>query len=239
MLVGFCINDKGRLVGQTCISKHGHTTLLTGSNPRIARKVDLHQRIRREGSQTGDMREGNRSLDRARKVEPKASEELLPLVYDELRRLAAHQLAKEALGHTLQPTALVHEAWLRLNGNGNQNWNSHGHFVSAAAEAMRRVLIESVRRKQALRRGARPERTELREEHWSLERPTEEILAVDEALSRLEQEDREAAELVKLRYFMGMSLPESAQALGISLRTTNRLWAYVRAWLKAELQSTP
>lgn len=166
------------------------------------------------------------------------SEELLPLLYTELRRVAAHKLANELARQTLQPTELVHEAWLRLR-NCEHAWNSRGHFICSAAEAMRRILIESARRKNALRRGARPHRTELQEFHIVLERPADEILAVNEALDRLALEDPSAAELVKLRYFVGMSLPEAAEALGISPRTADRLWLYARTWLKAELQSGP
>jgi RNA polymerase sigma factor (TIGR02999 family) len=181
------------------------------------------------------MSEITRILDRLQHGELKASDELLPLVYDELRRLAAHKLACEDAGHTLQPTALVHEAWLRLAGDGAQSWSSQTHFVAAAAEAMRRILIDSARRKQAQRRGGRPKREELQEEHWVLERPVDEVLAVHEALDKLASQDRAAAELVKLRYFVGIPLHEIAPALGISKRTANRLWAFAKAWLKVEI----
>lgn len=183
------------------------------------------------------MSDVTRILDRVQRGDPKAAEELLPLVYAELRRLAAHKMACEAPGQTLQPTALVHEAWLRLADDGGQRWNSRGHFISAAAEAMRRILIESARRKQAQRRGARAQREELKEEHWILERPVDEVLAVHEALDKLARQDQVAAEVVKLRYFIGMSLPEAAEALNVSPRTADRLWAFARTWLKVELDS--
>lgn len=175
-------------------------------------------------------------LERARAGDPQASVKLLPLVYDELRRLAAARLAREAPGQTLQPTALVHEAWLRLVGSGNPHWNTRGHFVCAAAEAMRRILIESARRKRAQRRGGGADREELQEHHALWERPADEVLAVDEALAAFQAEDPQAAELVKLRYFVGLSLPEAADALGISPRTADRLWAYARTWLKVALE---
>jgi RNA polymerase sigma factor (TIGR02999 family) len=176
-------------------------------------------------------------LDRVHQGDPKAAEELLPLVYDELRKLAAHRMAGESADQTLQPTALVHEAWLRLVGSGHEKWNSRGHFFSAAAEAMRRILIEAARRKHSQRRGGGWERVDLDDSQLLLERPADEILAVDEALDKLAKEDPLAAELVKLRYFMGMALPEAAQALEISPRTADRLWAYARTWLRLEIES--
>lgn len=171
--------------------------------------------------------------------EAQTAQNLLPLVYDELRRLAAQKMAQESAGHTLQPTALVHEAWLRLAGKGGQQWNSRGHFMAAAAEAMRRILIESARRKQAKCRGERPDREELQEEHWVLERPPDEVLAVHEALDGLARQDPQAAEVVQLRYFVGLSLPEAAEVLGIAPRTADRLWAYARTWLKLALEEDP
>ena len=176
-------------------------------------------------------------LEAIERGDPKAADDLLPLVYEELRKLAAQKMAHEAAGHTLQPTALVHEAWLRLVGSGHQKWNSRGHFFSAAAEAMRRILIEAARRKSSQRRGGGLERVDLDDSQLLLERPADEILAVDEALDKLAEEDPLAAELVKLRYFMGMALPEAAQALGISPRTADRLWAYARTWLRLEIES--
>ena len=151
-------------------------------------------------------------LDRAQAGDPKAAEELLPLVYEELRRLAAHKMAKEAAGHTLQPTALVHEAWLRVIAGGQQHWNSRGHFFSAAAEAMRRILIEAVRRKQSQQRGGHWHRTELDESNPVLARPAAEMLDIDAALEKLGRDDPMAAELVKLRYFVGLTLPERSSS---------------------------
>ena len=181
------------------------------------------------------MSDVTRILDRVQLGEVKAAEELLPLVYDELRKLAAHKMANEAPGQTLQPTALVHEAWLRLVGSTDQQWNGRGHFFAAAAEAMRRILIEAARRKQRQRHGGGQAREELDESHLVLERPSDEMLAVNDALEKLVQEDPLAADLVKLRYFVGMTLPEAAEALGISPRTADRLWAYARSWLRVEV----
>jgi RNA polymerase sigma factor (TIGR02999 family) len=177
-----------------------------------------------------------RILDRVQQGEEKAAEELLPLVYEELRKLAAHRMAQEGPGQTLQPTALVHEVWLRLVGSQDRHWNGRGHFFAAAAEAMRRILIEAARRKQRRRHGGGLRREELRESHLVLERPSEEMLAVNEALEKLAREDGLAADLVKLRYFVGMTLPESAEALGISPRTADRLWGYARSWLRLEIE---
>ena len=165
-----------------------------------------------------------------------AAEKLLPLVYEELRKLAAQKMAKEAPGQTLQPTALVHEAWLRLAQGKERSFENRGHFFAAAAEAMRRILIEAARRKQSQQRGGHLHREELKETTLVLERPTDEILAVDEALTKLAGADPTAAELVKLRYFVGMSLPEAAEALGISARTADRVWAYARSRLQQELE---
>jgi RNA polymerase sigma factor (TIGR02999 family) len=176
-------------------------------------------------------------LEAIERGDPKAADELLPLVYEELRKLAAQKMAHEAAGHTLQPTALVHEAWLRLVGSGHEKWNGRGHFFSAAAEAMRRILIEAARRRHSQRRGGGLERVDLDDSQLILERPADEILAVDEALDKLAKEDPLAAELVKLRYFIGMALPEAAQALRISPRTADRLWAYARTWLRVEIES--
>jgi len=175
-------------------------------------------------------------LERAQAGDPKAAEELLPLVYDQLRKLASHKLAHQPPGQTLQPTALVHEAWLRLVGGGQRHWNSRGHFFAAAAEAMRRILIEAIRRKQSLQRGGDWQRIELDESTLVLERPAAEMLDIDAALEKLAREDALAADLVKLRHSVGLTLPEAAEALNISARTTDRLWAYARSWLRQELE---
>ena len=171
--------------------------------------------------------------------DPSAAEQLLPLVYDELRKLAAAKMAQEKPGQTLQATALVHEAYLRLVGSANQaGWEGRGHFFAAAAEAMRRILVENARRKKRLKRGGECSRQDLELSQVSAPEPREDLLALDEALTRLAVTDRTAAELVQLRYFAGLSLPEAAQTLGISPRTADRLWAYARAWLHRELQAS-
>lgn len=184
------------------------------------------------------MSDVRRTLDRAQAGDPHAAAELLPLVYTELRKLAGFMMAKEAAGHTLQPTALVHEAWLRLAGGGQQHWNSRRHFFAAAAEAMRRILIEGIRRKQTLQRGGDWQRIELDESNLVLERPATEMLDIDAALEKLAAEDPFAADLVKLRYFVGLTLPQAAEALNISPRTADRLWAYARSWLRQELDTS-
>ena len=164
--------------------------------------------------------------------DPHAAAQLLQLVYDDLRRLAAHRLAHEAPGQTLDPTALVHEAYLRLVGDEPERpWAGRAHFFAAAAEAMRRILIESARRKRAAKRGAGLVRRELDEAELLVPEPREDLLALDEALTELAAVDRPAADLVQLRYFGGLSIPEAAEVLGISPRTANRLWTYARAWL--------
>lgn len=165
-----------------------------------------------------------------------AADQLLPLVYEELRRLAAEKLAQEQPGQTLEATALVHEAYLRLVDTVKaQHWNSRGHFFAAAAEAMRRILIERARGKARLKHGGDRRRVHLAEILHASVTPANEMMALDEALSRLEQTDPEAAKLVKLRYFAGLTMPESAAALGISLRSAERNWTYARTWLHREL----
>src|SRR5262245_48111598 len=165
-----------------------------------------------------------------------AAEELLPLVYDELRKLAAARLAAERPGQTLQPTALVHEAYVRLvGGDEARQWTGRGHFLAAAAEAMRRILVEAARRKGSLKRGGGRPRVELRDADLVTEEAPDEVLAVHEGLAGLAAVDPQAAELVKLRYFAGLSVPEAAEALGLTTRTAERLWAYARAWLRRAL----
>ena len=165
-----------------------------------------------------------------------AAGELLPLVYDELRKLAAHKMAQEAVGQTLQPTALVHEAYLRLVGAENEShWDTRGHFFAAAAEAMRRILVENARRKQTQKHGGGFARHELDPEQVLEPAIREDLLALDEALTRLAAVNPQAAQLVQLRYFAGLSVPEAAQALGIAPRSADRLWAYARAWLHQEI----
>jgi RNA polymerase sigma factor (TIGR02999 family) len=167
-----------------------------------------------------------------------ASEELVPLVYDELRRLAASRLAREMPGQTLQATALVHEAYLRLTTSGaQQEWNSRGHFFGAAAEAMRRILVENARRKMSLKRGAGAERLDLSNIEVAIETDDERLLLVNEAIEKLAAHDPQAAELVKLRFFGGLTGEQAAEALGIAQRSATRLWAYARAWLFREIQT--
>jgi RNA polymerase sigma factor (TIGR02999 family) len=182
------------------------------------------------------MSEVTQVLSAAAAGDPKAAAELLPLVYDELRKLAAARLAEEKPGQTLQTTALVHEAYLRLVGGSQpQDWGGRGHFFAAAAEAMRRILVESARRKKTLKRGGERTRVEL-DEVAAPEGRADELLAVNDALGELEREDPEKAELVKLRYFTGLTLQEAADALGISVRTAGRSWAYARAWLRRAVE---
>ena len=182
------------------------------------------------------MNEVTRVLAAVEQGEPHAAEQLLPLVYDELRRLAAHKLTHEKPGQTLQATALVHAAYLRLvDVDKAQQWQSRSLFFAAAAEAMRRILVESARRKASLKRGGDHVRQPLDDDHVGPERPQEELLAVHDALDTLAATDRRAAELVKLRYFAGFTLAEAAEALGISPRTADSVWAYARAWLFAHL----
>ncbi len=161
--------------------------------------------------------------------------ELLPLVYDELRRLAAARLADESGTSTLQPTALVHEAWLRLANSEDPGWKNRAHFFAAAAEAMRRILIDQARRKQALKRGARATRLDLDRVDIAVEADEETLLVINEALDKLAAQDPQAAELVKLRFFVGLDYAEAADTLGISERTAKRSWTFARAWLYREL----
>jgi RNA polymerase sigma factor (TIGR02999 family) len=171
--------------------------------------------------------------------EPRAAEQLLPLVYDELRTLAAQKMAREKPGQTLDATALVHEAWLRLVGSqDNRQWDSRGHFFAAAAEAMRRILVDSARRRQSVKRGGKRLRESLDEAVLAAPETPADLIALDEALSRLEAIDPRAAELVKLRFFAGLTIPQVADALGVSPRTADDVWAYARAWLFRELRET-
>jgi RNA polymerase sigma factor (TIGR02999 family) len=168
-----------------------------------------------------------------------AANELLSLVYEELRRLAAAKMASEAPGQTLQATSLVHEAWLRLISDDKRKWNDRTHFFAAAAEAMRRILVDNVRRKRAQRHGGSLERVAMPEIASAVAQNDDQLLAVNEALEKLAAQDTQKAELVKLRYFVGMTIEEAAQALGISTATAKRHWAYARAWLAQEINSQP
>src|SRR5437667_8000589 len=178
-----------------------------------------------------------RILDAIERGEPKAADELLPLVYDELRKLAAHKMANELSAQTLQPTALVHEAWLRLAGDENQRWESRTHFFAAAAEAMRRILIDNARRKRSLKRGAGAHRLDLDQVDVAVKADDETLLLINEALEKLAVEDPQSAELIKLRFFVGMTNEEAAQALGVSERSAKRYWTFGRAWLYREISN--
>jgi RNA polymerase sigma factor (TIGR02999 family) len=168
--------------------------------------------------------------------DPHAAAELLPLVYDELRKIAAQRLAQEKRGQTLEPTALVHEAYLRLVGDGQeQDWDHRGHFFAAAAEAMRRILVDVARRKHAVRHGGGRRRVDL-QDYQQITQSPEDVLALDEALSRFASEEPAKAELVKLRFFGGLTTPEAAAVLGISVASAERWWAFARTWLYSELQ---
>ena len=182
------------------------------------------------------MSDVTRLLDAIRTGDRQASAELLPLVYDELRRLARVHMAHERAEHTLQPTALVHEAYLRLVGNADPRWGGRGHFFAAAAEAMRRILVESARRRQRVKHGGEMSRVELDESRLAAATDDERLLAIDEALERLAADEPQAAELVKLRFFAGFSISEAAEILGLSRTTAYEQWAYARAWLRCEIE---
>ena len=172
--------------------------------------------------------------------DPSAAEQLLPLVYDELRRLAAHKMAQERLDHTLQATALVHEAYLRLvDVDRVQQWNSRGHFFAAAAEAMRRILIENARRKRRTKHGGARVRVDLQDARSLALAPDDDLLELDDALNRLAVAAPQKAELVKLRFFAGLTTAESAQLLGVSVATAERYWTYARVWLYCEMYGDP
>src|SRR6516164_4453259 len=171
--------------------------------------------------------------------DPHAANQLLPLVYDELRKLAAQKLTQEKPGQTLDATALVHEAYMRLvDNNQAQQWNSRGHFFAAAAEAMRRILIEQTRRKRRQKHGGGLQRVELDDAVDIADAPLQDLLELDEALNRLQSADPLAAKLVNLRYFAGLTMPQAAEALGITLRTAERNWTYARTWLHREITAT-
>src|SRR5215471_12650651 len=187
-------------------------------------------------SDAGASGDVTRILERAQKGDPNAAAELLPLVYNELRRLAAAKMSHERPDQTLQPTALVHEAWLRLSGTPNQEWNGRGHFFGAAAEAMRRILVDRAREKKALKRGGNLERLDVDALELPSPMPDDELLALDEALDRLATVDTRAAEMVKLCFFVGLTQEEAARELGISLSTAERVWGFARAWLLREVR---
>jgi RNA polymerase sigma factor (TIGR02999 family) len=184
----------------------------------------------------GSMRGVTQILSEIELGDPRAADDLLPLVYDELRKLAAQRLAHEKPGQTLAATALVHEAYLRLVGDDAMpHWNSRGHFFAAAAEAMRRILVENARRKQQVGRGGDRQRAAIDITQIAAEAPSDDLVDLDESLERLEAHDPVAAKLVKLRYFAGLTMPQAAEALGMSLRTAERNWTYARTWLHRDL----
>src|SRR6266487_6189467 len=184
------------------------------------------------------MSDVTRILEAIQHGDGRAADELLPLVYEELRKLAAHKMANEPPGQTLQPTALVHEAWLRLAGDKNQEWNGRGHFFAAAAEAMRRILVENARRKQRVKHGGEMQRLDLTSLDVAIITHDEHLLAVNEALDKLAARDPLGAQLIKLRFFAGLSNVDAARMFGIPERTAKRTWAYARAWLYEELKRT-
>ena len=180
-----------------------------------------------------------RILEAAQRGDPTAADQLLPLVYDELRKLAAVRMANESAGHTVQPTALVHEAWLRLAGNdANLQFANRAHFFAAAAEAMRRILIDRARRKGSGKRGGEWRRIDLDKVEIAAEADDDTLLLVNESLEKLAREDANAAEIAKLRFFGGLTLEEAAQVLGVTERSANRYWAFARVWLFQEMRQT-
>jgi RNA polymerase sigma factor (TIGR02999 family) len=186
------------------------------------------------------MNDVTRILSAMEQGEPHAAAQLLPLVYDELRKLAAAKLAQEKPGQTLQATALVHEVYLRLvDGDTAQRWNSRGHFFAAAAEAMRRILVERARHKKSLKAGGNRRRLELGDIEPALAGPDVDLLALDEALQKLGRCEPRQAELVKLRFFAGLTLEQAAEVLGISASTADNDWAYARCWLRVEMEGGP
>jgi RNA polymerase sigma factor (TIGR02999 family) len=189
------------------------------------------------------MSEVTRILSAIEQGDPTAADQLLPLVYDELRRLAARKMARETAGQTLQATALVHEAYLRLVGSrsdaANSSWNSRGHFFAAAAEAMRRILVERARHKHTEKAGGDRHRIDLSDVEPADAEPGVDLLALHEALEKLEATDKRRADVVKLRFFVGLTIEETAQALGISTSTADNDWAYARCWLRLEVKGAP
>jgi len=177
-------------------------------------------------------------LNRVEQGDKQAAGELLPLVYEELRKLAVVRMANEKAGQTLQPTALVHEAWLKIAGEGQEHFANRRHFFKAAASAMQQILIDIARRKQRLKHGASLVGEELHESRIAMSVPSEELLAVNDALAALAREDPQAAEVVQMRYFVGMTVPEIAAALDLAPRTVDRHWAFARAWLKRTIRTS-
>jgi len=215
-----------------------NTFIDSTSQAMVWRGTVLNWREERSSVSRRAVSDVTRILQAAQNGDSKAADELLPLVYEELRRLAANKMSHEARGHTLQPTALVHEAWLRLVGNENQKWDGRGHFFAAAAEAMRRILIDRARRKRAVRHGGEQQRVDIQEVDLASAADDEQLLAVNDALDKLAAQHKVEAELVKLRYFVGMTIDEAAETLAISPRTAKYYWTHARAWLFREIQRT-
>lgn len=184
------------------------------------------------------MSEVTQVLKRAEQGDPQAANELLPLVYEELRKLATARMANEKRGQTLQPTALVHEAWLKIAGEATQHFANRRHFFKAAATAMQQILVDNARRKQRLKRGSGLAGEELHESRIAVAVPSDDLLAVNDALATLALEDPQAAEVVRMRYFVGLSVPEIADALDLAPRTVDRHWAFARAWLKRAIRAS-
>jgi len=189
-----------------------------------------------ESDSTSDVSDVTRILTAIEQGDANAADKLLPLVYEELRKLAAHRMANEAAGQTLQPTALVHEAWMRLVGKENPRFENRAHFFAAAAEAMRRILIDNARRKRALRHGGGQQRVDFEQVDLASASDDDQLLAINDALDKLAAQNKLEAEVVKLRYFVGLTLDEAAEVLGISARTADNYWAHARAWLFHELK---
>jgi RNA polymerase sigma factor (TIGR02999 family) len=182
------------------------------------------------------MSDVTRILNAIERGEAKATDELLPLVYEELRLLAAQKLSHEPPGQTLQATALVHEAYIRLVGDEPQSWDNRNHFFLAAAEAMRRILVDNARRKQRRKHGGDRQRVDLEDADLAMEAPSDDVVALDEALNKLAEEDKMKADLVKLRCFAGLTLEQAAEVLGVSRASASRYWSYARAWLFHEIR---
>ena len=201
----------------------------------MRRRIDCRQIA--GGCYDGPMSDVTRLLEAIDQGDPQAAGQLLPLVYQELRRLAAQKLAREKPGQTLQATALVHEAFMRLvDRDAAQHWNSRGHFFGAAAEAMRRILVENARRRARGKHGGDRIREQLEPAEIVAPEVSEDLLALDEALQRLAEHDPQAAELVKLRYFAGLTIPQAAEILGVSPRKADFIWSFARAWLRREIE---
>jgi RNA polymerase sigma factor (TIGR02999 family) len=202
---------------------------------KIADQIQFRFLLSRFSIIWGRLSDVTQLLQAASTGDSRAAAELLPIVYEELRRLAAHRLTGERMNHTLQPTALVHEAWLKISGGGNRDWNGCEHFFAAAAEAMRRILVDRARRRLAAKRGAGEVCLDADELEIPAPAPDEQLLAVNDALEKFATQDSRKAELVKLRYFVGMNFEEASEALGIAVPTAKQWWAYARAWLRVEI----